>query len=352
MDDLQRKSPTTTDTLAGDVVRGWDDTSRLKARLESYSTLKLRCKSFLDWALENNIPLESKKIEKTFRNIMNCGQYLIFRNYIVSNKSRLIGACSCKQHLICAFCASRRGVKYSVAYKEKIEQLAESSPDFKMLFITFTVKNGDDLLERFTHLRHGMQALLQKRTNCLHFPKKTYTEFHKLTAGVFSYEFKRGSGGNQWHPHIHMISLIPAQSVIDSNFLRNEWLGITGDSSVINVKYVDPGSANIFLEVFAYALKFSEMSHPDRWHASQVLKGERLISSFGDLRGLQVNDDVNDDVLESDEPFVDQLFTWHNDRYLHHCDLKTSTQTGAVGGGASDARPPNAQGGVLGGTAP
>lgn len=325
MDDLKAiKSPSAIETLAGDIAKGWDSTSRLKARLEGYSILKNRTSQFLEWAKQTGADKETKQSTKLFRLISDCGQYLIFRNYQRSGVSRIIGACSCKQHLLCAFCASRRGVKYSVAYKEKVELLMSENPYTDMLFLTFTVKNGDDLLERFQHLQNAMQALLKKRNNTLLNPKKTYTEMSKISAGVFSYEFKRGSGGNQWHPHIHMIALIPSGSRIAVEHLKQDWLDITGDSSVINIKIVDKKSANIFLEVFAYALKFSEMSHPDRWSASKVLKGQRLISSFGDLRGISVVDDVVDEILLSDEPFVDSLYTWHKDRYRHALDLRTS----------------------------
>ena len=132
-------------------------------------------------------------------------------------------------------------------------------------------------------------------------------------AGVFAYEFKRGSIENLWHPHIHMLTLLPKGLRVDAEILKAEWLEITGDSSVINIQKAE--NDNAFLEVFAYALKFSEMENIDRWNASQILRNERLISSFGDLRGVVVDESDNDDLLDSDEPFFDLLFNWMGGRY-------------------------------------
>lgn len=310
--DTGNEKPHLRETLGGDLKCGWDDTDRLNTRLESMAVLKHRTKEFIDWALDGGIPQFDKPTTKTFRLLQDCGQYLIFRNYLVSRRSRLIGACSCKQHLLCAFCASRRGVKNAVAYKEKVDHLEKQDDQLDLVFMTFTVKNGEHLFERFTHLRTSMQTLLKHRNNQKIGRGKHTTEMFKLSGGVFAYEFKRGSGQEQWHPHIHMLAHIKKSDKVDIQLLKDEWLSITGDSSVLNIEYCKNDQP--FLEVFAYALKFSEMHHCDRWFASQLLKSERLISSFGDFRGVDLSDDVTDDVLATDEPFVDLLFRWHAHR--------------------------------------
>ena len=75
----------------------------------------------------------------------------------------------------------------------------------------------------------------------------------------------------------------------------------------IIIKYAND---NAYLEVFAYALKFSEMENIDRWDAFNLLKGERLISSFGNLRGVLLPEDETDDLLDTTEPFFDTLYRW------------------------------------------
>lgn len=311
IDNLEKKQPEVSLTLGGELKTGWDSTERLLERTESFSILKHRTMDFYDWGMDGGIPQFDKSTTKTFRLLKDCGQYLIFRNYLKSKRSRLIGACSCKMHLLCAFCASRRGVKNAMAYKEKVDFLMASNPDQDLMFLTFTVKNQEDLMTVFSHIRNSMQRLLKNRNEQARVNRRgtLETEMAKLSGGVFAYEFKRGSGQNLWHPHIHMLALKPKNAFIDIQALKDEWLAITEDSTNINIGYCT-SEGEPFLEVFAYALKFSEMSHPDRWFAAQLLRRERLISSFGDLRGIDIGDDVTDDILVSDEPYVDVLFKW------------------------------------------
>lgn len=309
MSELENRNPHLSETLGGELKQGWDSTDRLEKRVESFAILKHRTKQFTDWTDQAHIEAFDKSSIKVLKKVKSCGDYLIFRNYLVSKRARLIGACTCQQHLLCAFCAARRGVKNSAAYKEKTNILQVQNPDLDLVFLTFTVKNGPDLIERFSHLRNSMKTLLRHRNNQAIGHRKHETEMAKLSGGVFAYEFKRGSIENLWHPHIHMIALLPKSQKIDIQILKDEWLKITEDSQVINIEYCTNDSA--FLEVFAYALKFSEMEHSDRWMASQLLRRERLISSFGELRGVEVSEELTDDILLTDEPFVDLLFTWH-----------------------------------------
>ncbi len=295
-------------TLGGELKQGWDSTERLEARLESFDILKQKGFDFVTWGCDIGIATQSPSTKKVFNKLFDCGGYLIFRNYLVSKRSRLLGACTCKLHLLCPFCSSRRGIKHSRIYREKVEHLkAQANDQLDLVFITFTVKNGSDLLERFTHLRSSMRLLLARRSKQLRTLGTHETEMTKFSGGVFAYEFKRGSGGNEWHPHIHMIALLPKNRKVEISTLKNEWLEITGDSSVINIKYADD---NAYLEVFAYALKFSEMENTDRWDAFNLLRRERLISSFGDLRGVELPEEETDDLIDTSEPFVDVLYRW------------------------------------------
>ncbi|MDZ4151182.1 protein rep, partial [Methylicorpusculum sp.] len=225
--------------LAGDLKQGWDSTERLTNRLESYAILKQRTQKFYDWAMVNNVSSEGIKYRKAVRELDKCGQYLIFRNYLVSLRTRLIGSCSCKQHLLCACCASRRGVKYSMTYKEKFAQLQQDLNQGGFFFITFTVKNGPDLDERYRHLKHSMQKLTRWRSDYLKQKVTVQTEMAKVEGGVFSYEFKRGSNSNEWHPHIHMLAVTDNCTWIDVEQLKKEWQEVTGDSFVVNIREAD-----------------------------------------------------------------------------------------------------------------
>jgi hypothetical protein len=312
MDALNKRNPAASVTLGGELATGWDSSDRLPQRLESFAILKQRSDNFTAWAKSGAIYNPTRQQKKTILSLDTCGSFLLFRQYTSANRTRLIGGCTCKKHLLCALCASRRGVKNTQAYKEKFNQLQSVNPDLDVYFLTFTIKNGEDLLERFSHLRSSIQALLKKRNHQAASHRNIKTEMYKFIGGVFAYEFKRGSRENLWHPHIHMLALLPKGLRVDYEILKTEWLEITGDSSVINIQKAENDSA--FLEVFAYALKFSEMENDDRWYASQLLANERLISSFGDVRGVVVDESNNDELLE-DEEYYDLIFNWEAGRY-------------------------------------
>lgn len=302
----EKEKPECKDILAEDLQTGWDSTDRIPERLESYSNLKEATSEFTEWARDGGIPQFTREETRLFRKVENCGSYLIFRNYLTSNRSRMTGACSCKEHLICSFCAARRGVRNARAYQGRVEALKVENPSQRLVLVTFTVQNGPNLIERFIHLKNSMQAFLRRRNDSLR--RDTPSSFHLVNGGVFAYEFKRGAGLDLWHPHIHMLALVPSDGFLDWQAVKDEWNLITGDSHVVNFSEVTDDSA--FLEVFAYALKFSEMTFPDRWHAFSILKGERLISSFGSLRGVEVPESSSDDLLDSDEPWVDLIFKY------------------------------------------
>ena len=59
--------------------------------------------------------------------------------------------------------------------------------------------------------------------------------------------------------------------------LSQQWEAITGDSKIVDVRRLKPLQRDkndymeAFIEVFKYALKFSEMSHFDIWLAHETL---------------------------------------------------------------------------------
>ena len=70
------------------------------------------------------------------------------------------------------------------------------------------------------------------------------------------------------------------------------------------------GEIDGFLETFKYALKFSDLPLADNWEAFQKLKGKRLINSFGVLRGVEVPEDLTDDDLDEDLPYMLMLYNY------------------------------------------
>ncbi|RMG79237.1 MAG: hypothetical protein D6712_20035, partial [Chloroflexi bacterium] len=94
-----------------------------------------------------------------------------------------------------------------------------------------------------------------------------------------------------------------------------EWRQITGDSYIVDVRPIsqsDPASG--FLEVFKYAIKFSDQPESDTWHCYQTLRGRRLIGSFGAFYGVPEPKDLSDDPLEG-FPYVERFFSYFGNGY-------------------------------------
>lgn len=220
--------------------------------------------------------------------VQACGDYLVFRHYFTVDRVRLHGASLCKKHLLCPLCAIRRGAKSLKAYLDRFEIIQAEKPHLLPFLVTLTVKDGDDLAERFKHLFKGQHELWKRKL------RGRGSVLDGVQGAVWSYEIKRGSGSGKWHPHLHMIAL--AESMPDQEQLAAEWHNITGDSFIVDVRPIsqeDPASG--FIEVFKYAVKFSDQCPADTVHAWVTLAGKRLLGSSGCFRGVEVPEGLLDD---------------------------------------------------------
>jgi hypothetical protein len=286
-------------SLAAESRVGADDASGLPTRLDRYSKAHHRALHMADYARERGEVKLSAKLH-------NCGQYLLFRDYFTVGKIRLRAATFCDKHLLCPLCAIRRGAKQVKAYLDRLQVILASQPDYRLSLVTLTVKDGDDLGERFRHLTGSFRKMQQARRTYL-CGNGPHVELAKFAGAVGSYEFKRGKNSGQWHPHVHMVVLHLGD--IDPRKLSNEWHKYTGDSFIVDVTpfHDDKPPVDGFLEVFKYALKFSDMPLVDNWHGFQTLSGKRLVFSFGEFWGVEVPEDLNDELLD-DLPYVDLLY--------------------------------------------
>jgi hypothetical protein len=69
-----------------------------------------------------------------------------------------------------------------------------------------------------------------------------------------------------------------------------------------------------FMEVFKYAVKFSDLTLEDNWHAAQTLKGKRLLNSFGLFRGVEIPDSLLDEPLD-ELPYWDRFYRYLGAEY-------------------------------------
>lgn len=240
------------------------------------------------------------KLSKT---VSECGEYLLFRHYFTVDQVRLHAASFCKKHLLCPLCAIRRGAKALQSYLPRYEAvLAASGGLLRPFLVTLTVKDGPDLVERFEHLHKGQRELWMRKH------RRRGSPLDGVAAAVWSYEVKRGKGSGLWHPHLHMVAM--AERAPDQAELSRTWHAITGDSFIVDVRPIDQADpVSGFLEVFKYALKFSDLAPSDTYEAFRVLAGRRLVGSSGEFRGVEVPEDLTDESLD-DLPFVEMFYRY------------------------------------------
>jgi hypothetical protein len=283
------------ESLAAESIQGADDASVLPGRLDRYAKAHQRTVQMTDYA-------SSQGEVKLAQRLSGCGNYLLFRDYFTVGKIRLHAAQFCKKHLLCPLCAIRRGAKMVKAYSDRLEVIKAAKPRLRASLVTLTVKDGSDLRERFNHLFRAVQKLHKTRSG-----KGQTSEACKADGAVWSYEFKRGKNSGLWHPHVHAVWL--HEEDIDARQLSAEWHAITGDSFIVDVTPFHDQEDVIsgFLEVFKYAVKFSDLPLADNWHGWEVLQGKRLIASFGAFRGVEVPEELTDEPLD-DLPFIEHFY--------------------------------------------
>lgn len=281
-----------TDEALGGEIREAYKTVALHERLQRYGSARTNALQFRRYLVE-------QREDKLAEALGDCGNYATFRDYFTIGQTRLAKMCTCRKHLICPLCAIRRGAKALRVYLARVEHLLAADPLLVPYMVTFTVKNGPDLAERFAHLVSHLRKMHKRRKG-----KDGRGEILKASSAVWSYEFT--NKGNGWHPHAHAIWL--CHTAPDMHRLRDEWKAITLDSFMVDVRQVDMADPiGGFLEVFKYALKFSDLADPERLHAYKTLRGKRLQDSFGELRGLDVEPSDADELLE-ELPYIERFF--------------------------------------------
>ena len=303
----KKKTPVGAAILAESAHTGVDEAELLSERIARYGQAHARSLMMLEHLREAPSPASTI----TATSLASCGNYLHFREYFTVGKVRLHNATFCKQHLVCPLCAIRRGAKALGAYLTRWQVIQEERPDLRPYLLTLTVKNGDDLEERQAHLTKSLRKLMDRRRYFnAGIRGAPYTELCKAQGAVYTLELT--NKGKGWHPHCHMIVLASSQP--SQSDLSAEWLRITGDSMIVDCRPITGDPSEGFMEVFKYAVKFSDLTLEDNWHAAQVLKGKRLLNSFGLFRGVEIPDSLLDEPLD-ELPYWDRFYRYLGGEY-------------------------------------
>lgn len=319
-------------------------------QLGLYTTAKQQSESVAQWMVQH-CPEFVKQAER----LKGCASWLVFHDFFRLGKVLLRGGCTCKQHLLCAPCALRRSASYTKAYYLVISHLLSQHPDWVPVLITKTIRNSPDLADLFEQFQTAHRHLIQRRRDA----SKGYNRLQTITCyasshgGVGSYEYKRGKGSAEWHPHSHEIALLSkadwewtatevlrrrkvngksvmvVQTVIKplefEDRLSGEWSELTGGSWVVDVRQVEVAKDadgeddlyNAVAETMSYALKAQDLTPADQVYAYTVLRRRRLTYTYGCLRNVDLPPDAydQDDTIPDDEPWVEREYRWWSGRY-------------------------------------
>ena len=311
------KKPLLSEALAGKDNKGLQsaDADQHRNRISRFGLLKHRAKlqeQYLWTQVDFNSDSPSEEsIEalKAATKLKECGQFLQFRNYYTVDQIKLVKAHYCNKHLLCPICAGVRAARSMKRYLERIYELMNQKRGLKPVLITLTVKNGEDLEERFEHLTRSFRTLLQRYRD---YKKKGwgFNQFCKIDGAFYTTEYTYNEKTKQWHPHIHIFALL--NEWIDQEELAETWHDITLDSYIVDIRRVkktkEHGYAKGVAEVCKYALKFSDLSMENTFHAFLTLKGKRLTGSFGSMHGLKIEKAVPDEISKDDLPYMEMIY--------------------------------------------
>lgn len=318
---VEKEKPLSNDGLAAEFEKG-SGIVHLPKRVNRYGLAKLRqleiLKHVSDFVQNSPVAATSLNLHKDQQRMTECGNYLIFNHYHTIDQVRLSQASFCMKHLLCPLCAIRRGAKQVKAYLDKLHVVTEQNPFIKPYMLTLTVKNGHDLEERFQHLTKSTRKLMARRRDAER--GKGVSELSKCLGGVFSYELTY-SQQHGWHPHVHMVVLQDSRNpIIFNQFkakeseLSKEWLAITGDSFIVDIRPIEGDPADGFVEVFKYALKFSDLTPEQNLNAYITLRGKRLTGSFGAFWGVKVPESMTDELF-GDLPYIKLFYKYTSAGY-------------------------------------
>lgn len=331
----ESKKPLHEISLTADSSKGSDTVENLPSRITRYGLAKARAVENYNWLVEygkslefvkvhalNGVefhdPMEFHDVVKLTHELEGCANWMLFHHYYTIDKVRLANMKTCKKHLMCPLCAIRRGSKALQAYLERFEVISSENPVLRPYLLTLTVTNSDDLSERFEHLQKSFKKYTDRRRDA-DKKKRGYCELNKVHGAVFTYEFTHKDNG--WHPHIHMVCMCDPNDLPDfpqftkdgnlkkQSKLAQEWLSITGDSYIVDIRAIEGDPIEGFIEVFKYALKFSELSPEDNYHAYRTLRGKRLQGSFGLFWGVKVPEKMTDDLFD-ELPYLELFYRY------------------------------------------
>jgi len=180
---------------------------------------------------------------------------------------------------LCPDCARRRAGKFMRKYVPAVLAFSVASNTQPCLLTLTQKKRSESFQSAVKSITASFKALRRS---------KIYETYFK--GGLFSVEFTVDANG-LYHVHIHALVFrtrqLPSE---DLQSLKDRWLAITGDSHVLNLKWIDPNQSGGITagvrEVIKYAVKPADLVNftSDHFQDFVDMKRQRMFGTFGEFQ--------------------------------------------------------------------
>lgn len=207
-------------------------------------------------------------------------------------------SCNCCRDRWCQPCAATRGRQLASALLAQISDLERAR------FVTLTLK----------HRPCSLRDCLDRLYRSFNALRRRPLWSSAVVGCAVVCEIKVGRDG-LWHPHLHIIC---EGGFIDQRALSQDWLAVTGDSSIVDIRLVKNAKTLAFY-VVKYVSKSADstvlLDHDRLLEAVTTLRGRRLAMTAGTWRRLKLlppaDDDVRDETDDKGEPLhSDESLRW------------------------------------------
>lgn len=227
------------------------------------------------------------------RRIRECCNMAVFRKDLESWHKSLMSANFCKYDRICIACATKRAIRMIKRFEQWIAN--NSLYGKKRYYIVLTIKHtkDDQLKDLMEKLMEAKKVMARKYRNSKRSNHKNKSFFHYFDGMVISIEISH-RWKNWRHPHINILSCSDYNIPVDigkyrsanknepsktNEKLKNEWLAITWDSYIHNIRKINVKSNHFTTswigEVFKYAIKFSDLSIPQLAEVMEIQNNKK-----------------------------------------------------------------------------
>ena len=247
--------------------------------------------------------------QKRADKINGCGLYKHFAMCDDCLSIHYNGAFVCKDRF-CAVCQKKRSLLWLTKMKPIFDHYLDNKQ--KIVFVTFTIKDTEKLKPGIEQIQNAFRYMTAKW-------KQSVKEFKlRFSGGVRSLEVKRGANSGLWHPHLHCLFVKRSNTLFkeDFEYLKNVWehscrvvtgttdpnakLGSVDYRAIKATTYQDGITA--ILETFKYTTKFEWDDTDDILELVESLKRVRTINTFGGVRKLLSESDIEKDM---DKPLTE-----------------------------------------------